>query len=220
MHKYKICVFLFLIFGIVSFNYGYATNVSLPLLGKVIYIDPGHGGLDPGTLYKDIYEKDINLSISKKLEEDLTKQGAIVYMTRYGDYDLSANNTINRKRSDLSRRSNLINRSNSDLYLSIHLNAETSSTWRGGQVFYDDINSKNQKLAKIFQMLFKKELNSNRKYQKVNTLYLQRRVKVPGILIEVGFLSNPNDRYLLKQDDYQQRVSNVITKGVVQYFTS
>lgn len=220
MHKYKICVFLFLILGIIGFNYSYASNVSLPLLGKVIYIDPGHGGMDPGTLYKDIFEKDINLSISKKLEADLTRQGAIVYMTRYGDYDLSANNTNNRKRSDLSRRSNLINRSNSDLYLSIHLNAETSSTWRGGQVFYDDINSENKKLAEIFQTLFKKELNSNRKYQKVSTLYLQKRVKVPGILIEVGFLSNPNDRYLLKQNDYQQRVSNVITKGVIQYFTS
>lgn len=220
MHKYKICVFLFLILGIVGFNYGYASSVSLPLLGKVIYIDPGHGGFDPGALYKDTFEKDINLSISKKIEEDLTKQGAIVYMTRYGDYDLSANNTINRKRSDLSRRSNLINRSDCDLYLSIHLNAETSSTWRGGQVFYDDINNDNKKIAEIFQELFKRELNSNRKYQKVSTLYLQKRVKVPGVLIEVGFLSNPNDRYLLKQDSYQQRVSNVITEGVIKYFTS
>lgn len=179
-----------------------------------------HGGFDPGALYKDTFEKDINLSISKKIEEDLTKQGAIVYMTRYGDYDLSANNTINRKRSDLSRRSNLINRSDCDLYLSIHLNAETSSTWRGGQVFYDDINNDNKKIAEIFQELFKRELNSNRKYQKVSTLYLQKRVKVPGVLIEVGFLSNPNDRYLLKQDSYQQRVSNVITEGVIKYFTS
>ena len=78
------------------------------------------------------------------LEDKLTKLGAIVYLTRYGDYDLAVTNTINRKRSDLSRRSNIINKSNCDLYLSIHLNAETSSTWRGGQIFYDDINSENK----------------------------------------------------------------------------
>lgn len=220
MHKYKICVFLFLILGILGFNYVYASNVSLPLLGKVIYLDPGHGGFDPGALYRDTQEKDINLEISKKLEKELSRQGAIVYMTRYGDYDLAANNTINRKRSDLSRRSNMINRSNCDLYLSIHLNAETSSTWRGGQVFYDDINENNKKIAEIFQQSMKRELNSNRKYQKVSTLYLQRRVKVPGILIEVGFLTNPNDRYLLKQDAYQSKVSNVITKSVIEYFNS
>lgn len=220
MHKYKIYVFLFLTIGILCFNYTYASNNSLPLLGKIIYIDPGHGGLDPGALYKTINEKDINLEISKKIEESLTRQGAIVYMTRYGDYDLSANNTINRKRSDLSRRSNIINRSNCDLYLSIHLNAETSSTWRGGQMFYDDINTKNKQIAEIFQKLFKEKLNSNREYKKVNDLYLQKRVKVPGILIEVGFLSNPNDRYLLKQDSYQSKVADVITEGVIEYFFS
>ena len=211
MHKYKIYVFLFLTIGILCFNYTYASNNSLPLLGKIIYIDPGHGGLDPGALYN---------TISKKIEESLTRQGAIVYMTRYGDYDLSANNTINRKRSDLSRRSNIINRSNCDLYLSIHLNAETSSTWRGGQMFYDDINTKNKQIAEIFQKLFKEKLNSNREYKKVNDLYLQKRVKVPGILIEVGFLSNPNDRYLLKQDSYQSKVADVITEGVIEYFFS
>lgn len=219
MHKYRICVFLFLIIGIFSFNYVYAKNISLPLFGKVIYIDPGHGGLDPGALYKDIYEKDINLEISKKLEESLGRQGAIVYMTRYGDYDLSVKHTINRKRSDLSRRSNIINKSNCDLYLSIHLNAETSSTWRGGQIFYDDINSENKEIAQVMQELFAKKLSSRRKYKKVNDLYLQKRVKVPGVLIEVGFISNPNDRYLLKQKSYQIKVADVITEGVIKYFS-
>lgn len=219
MHKYKICVFLFLLIGIIGFNYAYADNNALPLLGKIIYIDPGHGGLDPGTVYKDIYEKDINLSISKKIEDSLTRQGAVVYMTRYGDYDLSANNTINRKRSDLSRRSNIINKSNCDLYLSIHLNAETSSTWSGGQIFYDDKNEKNKDIAELFQKLFKEELNSSRKYKKVSDLYLQKRVKVPGVLIEVGFLSNPHDRYLLKKKSYQSKVADVITRGVIEHFS-
>ena len=95
--------------------------------------------MDPGAIYKDIEEADINLKIAQKASKLLEQYGAIVYLTRYGDYDLSVPNTINRKRSDLSRRGNIINRSNCDLYLSIHLNAEGSNTWKGAQMFYDNI---------------------------------------------------------------------------------
>ena len=95
---------------------------ELPLLGKVIYVDPGHGGPDPGANYKDIYEKDINLEISKILSNLLMERGAIVYLTREGDYDLSSPHVYLRKRSDLSRRAKLINETKCDLYLSIHLN--------------------------------------------------------------------------------------------------
>ena len=111
MIRYKMTVLFVLLIGICAFNFVKAGNNELPLFGKIIYLDSGHGGPDPGAMYKDIKEKDINLQISKKLEERLTKLGAIVYLTRYGDYDLSVNNTINRKRSDLSRRGNIINKS-------------------------------------------------------------------------------------------------------------
>lgn len=169
-------------------------------------------------MYKDIMEKDINLSISKILEDKLTKMGAIVYLTRYGDYDLSVNNTINRKRSDLSRRSNIINRSMCDLFISIHLNAESTGVWRGAQVFYDDINDQNIIFAKILQDNFKERLNSNREYKLSNDLYLQKRIKQPGVLIEVGFLSNASDRYLLKQESYQNKVATVIADSMIEYF--
>lgn len=219
MMKYKIYCLLVLIIMIISVGYvGATVKNDMPLLGKVIYLDAGHGGADPGALYKNIQEKDINLEISKKLEEKLSSLGAIVYQTRYGDYDLSVPHTINRKRSDLSRRGNIINNSLCDLYLSIHLNAETSSSWRGAQVFYDDINADNEKIAKIMQELFKKKLYSNRKYKKVNDLYLSKWVERPGVLLEVGFLSNPNDRYLLKSKNYQEKLVNIISEGVLQYF--
>ncbi len=220
MLKYKIYVLFLFILTLGSINYINANNNSLPLFGKVIYIDPGHGGLDPGAMYNGIKEKDINLEISKKLENKLTSMGAIVYLTRYDDYDLSANNTINRKRSDLSRRGNAINKSDCDIFLSIHLNAEDSSTWRGAQVFYDDTNAKNEEIAKIFQEQFKKDLKSTRNYKKVDELYLQRRIERPGVLLEVGFLSNSNDRYLLKQDSYQNRIVTSITSGLLKYFSA
>ena len=173
-------------------NYVNATSNTMPLIGKVIYIDPGHGGKDPGAMYNGVMEKDINLEISKVLERKLYEMGAIVYLTRYDDYDLSVNHTNNRKRSDLSRRSNVINKAKPDMYLSIHLNAESTGLYKGAQVFYSDNNKENKKIAELFQNEFKKNLGSLRKYKKDNNLYLEKRIKVPGVLIEVGFLSNPN----------------------------
>lgn len=219
MTKYKIYVLFLLIISFLSINYIIARNNELPLLGKVIYIDPGHGGLDPGAMYVGVKEKDINLKISKKIEETLTSLGAIVYLTRYGDYDLSVTNTINRKRSDLSRRSKIVNDSDCDLFLSIHLNAEDTGLWRGAQVFYNDKNKENKKIAQIFQNQFKKNLNSKRNYKKDNDLYLQRRIERPGILLELGFISNQSDRYLLKQDTYQKKIAQVIASSALEYFT-
>ncbi len=168
-------------------------------------------------MYKEIHEADLNLKISEKLEEKLVSLGAIVYLTRYGDYDLSVNHTINRKRSDLSRRGNIINRSDCDLFLSIHLNAEESGMWRGAEVYYDDVHPENKKIAKIMQEKLKKYLNSNRTMKKTDVFYLQKRIEKPGVLIEAGFLSNSSDRYLLKQDSYQNKIAVAITEGVLEY---
>lgn len=218
MLKYKLYVFLLFIIGILSINIVYASNKKLPLFGKVIYLDAGHGGKDVGATYSGIYEKDINLDISLKLEDKLTKLGAIVYQTRYGDYDLSVPNTINRKRSDLSRRSNIINNSKADIFLSIHLNAEETGLYRGPQVFYNDNNINNKGLAILFQKQLNKDLSGKRKYKKNNNLYLQKRIKIPGILIEAGFLSNANDRYLLKSNGYQDKIVNSIVNTLLYYF--
>lgn len=217
MLKYKIVCLSLFIFFLLVFNYVGAEEKTYPLLGKVIYVDPGHGGLDPGAVYKDIYESDINLQISEVLSNTLGEMGAIVYMTRYGDYDLGVINALNRKRSDLSRRGNIINRSNCDLYISIHLNAVSSPVWYGAQVFYDDVHEENERLAKIMQEELARYLKTKRKYKKTNDMYLHKRIQHPGILIEVGFLSNPNERYLLRQKYYQQKVSRAIASGVVKF---
>jgi len=208
-----------LIISLCSFSFVGAnkSEYNLELLGKVIYIDPGHGGADPGTVYKDIYEKDINLEICLKLQKVLESEGAIVYLTRYGDYDLS-NNIYSRKKSDLNNRSKIINASGADIYISIHLNSISSSTWKGAQVFYDDVNDKNIEIANLFQEQLKKDLKTNREVKEIKTMLMNRKITIPGILIEAGFLSNPNDRYLLRQDDYQYKICNSIRNGLIKYF--
>lgn len=216
----KIIILLLLIVWFCGVSIIKAKVNDLPLIGRVIYLDPGHGGLDPGAMHKDLKESTLTLKISEVLKNKLENLGSIVYMTRYGDYDLAVNNAQNRKRSDLSRRANVINKSQADLYLSIHLNANVSSTWKGAQVYYSDVNEKNILIAKILQDQFKKNLNTRRNFKKTEDMYMYKRINIPGVLVEVGFLSNPNERYLLQTDNYQNKVVDNITESVKLYFNS
>ncbi len=215
MRKYYIGILVVFFLFSITFVSANPLDSNLELVGKVIYLDPGHGGTDPGAIYKDIYEKDITLSICKKLKELLENDGAIVYMTRYDDYDLS-DSTYNRKYRDLNNRVKVINESMADLYISIHLNSIESTTWRGAQVFYDDINKENKILAKIIQT----NLNKERDIKEISKILMNRKIKVPGVLIEAGFLSNSNDRYLLKNFEYQYKLSKKIRDSIIKYFYS
>lgn len=218
MSKYKYIVLIFLSIILCLVNGVFAKDDGKELLSKVIYIDPGHGGADCGAYYKNVKESDINLEISIKLMNVLKKEGATVYLTRYGDYDLSTPDAWNRKRSDLSRRANIINKSNCDLYLSIHLNADDSGVLRGAEAYFDTINPENEKIASIFQEEFNRHLSSNRNFKENSTKYLQRRINRPGVLLEVGFLSNSSERSLLTSDVYQNKLVNVIKEGIYKYF--
>lgn len=216
MSKYKILMVSLLFVGILLFDIVKADDGVL--YGKCIYLDPGHGGLDPGATYAGVKEEDINLAIAFKLKEKLEDDGAVVYLTRDGDYDLAPAGSKERKRADLYRRSVLINNSGCDMYLSLHLNATTSTSWYGAQVFYDDINSQNIKLAEIMQKQLKADLKTTRKYKEVKDGYLYRRVKVPGVLVEMGFLSNSYERSKLKTDNYQALIASSIEKAIKTYF--
>lgn len=212
MIKYKMHILFLFIVTLCTFTF---VSAEEPMLkNKTIYIDPGHGGRDPGAIYKDIKESDINLQISKYLKKELENNGAQVYLTRIGDYDLSENNARNHKKNDLTARARLINESNCDMYISIHLNSDPSPTWNGIQIFYTDNNENNKKIAETI----KEQLKLKRKTKELKNMYLFEKISQPGILIEAGFISNPNDRYKLKQSEYQQELSKNITEGIIKYF--
>lgn len=216
MFKYKIYTIFTLIITLCTFTF---VNAKEPqLLGKTIYIDPGHGGRDPGAIYKDTKESNINLEISKELKQILEQNGAKVYLTRTGDYDISKPNATNHKKSDLGERARLINESNCDIYISIHLNSDPSPTWQGTQIFYTTKNENNQNLAQITQEKFKQNLNSQRKIKQLKNMYMFDRIEKPGILVEAGFISNENDRYKLKQKDHQKKIAQTITESIIEYF--
>lgn len=214
MRKLFIIVLFFLVF--LTSSICYSMELDTKLLGKVIVLDAGHGGKDSGTFVGEIKEKDINLNIVLKLEKELQRLGATVILTRDGDYDLSSPNVSRRKKSDFDNRINLINNSNADLYLSIHINYLAEKKYYGAQVFY---TKDNELLANVIQESFQSNLKSPMKEKKLsNSIYMYKQLDVPGVLIECGFLSNANERALLVQDEYQDRIVNAISKALIGYF--
>lgn len=196
---------------------------NLPLAGKIIYLDPGHGGPDGGAGDRDALEKDIALEVAIKLRDYLQGQGALVLMTREADKDLADSDTkglSRRKSADLKNRLELINKSDADLFLSIHLNSIPSPRWRGAQTFYSPHMVENERAAKLIQeeMVISLE-NTDRKAKIIENIYLIKHSKKPGALVEIGFLSNPGERASLVEDGYQEKVAAAIYRGVMRYFT-
>lgn len=194
----------------------YVNAISNKLVGKVVVIDIGHGGKDSGTVYKDIKEKDINLSIGLKLKKELIKYGVEVIMTREGDYDLSSPNALRRKKSDFDNRIKLINESNADMYISIHINYLDNAKYYGSQVFYTEDNLE---LASAIQSEMIEQLKSPLKERVLdNDIYMYKKLDIPGILIECGFMSNTKERSLLVTDKYQSKIVKSIIDGLIKYY--
>jgi N-acetylmuramoyl-L-alanine amidase len=197
---------------------------SMPLTGKVIVIDAGHGGPDGGAVGKgDIIEKDVSLDISLKLRHYFEEAGALVVMTRETDTDLADDRTQGyrrRKAEDLRKRVEMINEENVDLFISVHLNAVPSPKWSGAQTFYNPSNEESEALSRFIQDEIRRNLeNTARLAKKMDSVYLLRNVKTAGSLVEVGFLSHPNEKELLKTKDYQNKIAASIYQGVLRYYT-
>lgn len=194
----------------------YSSKKEDVLKGKVIVLDAGHGGKDGGTSVNGIYEKDINLAIVLKLRDELNKQGVDVILTRNGDFDLSSPNTNRRKKSDFDNRIKLINSSEADLYLSIHVNYLDNGKYYGAQTFY---TGDNEELANVIQTEFKKSLNSPMDVKKIsNSIYMYKQLTIPGVLIETGFISNSSERTLLISDEYQDKIVDAIVRALINYY--
>lgn len=207
MKKNYICLFLFLLF-FCFFNVAFASEKKLQ---NIVILDPGHGGVDPGTVIDNIKEKDINLKIALKVKEKLEQKNITVLLTRDGDYDLASPEVNRRKKSDFDHRIRRINESGANYYISIHLNYLENKSYFGPQVFY---TTENKDLAIQMQNDFNKTLNVNREAKKIpNTIYMYSKLKVPGVLIECGFLSNDEERKKLLDDNYIDNLASIIANN-------
>ncbi|MDQ0340222.1 N-acetylmuramoyl-L-alanine amidase [Caldalkalibacillus uzonensis] len=203
---------------------GAKSALGLPLTGQIIIIDPGHGGRDGGASSRSgIVEKDVALAISIYLRDLLQQAGAFVIMTRDTDVDLAseeAHRLGRRKKEDLMNRVKLINQSQGDLYVSIHLNSITSPNWRGAQTFYNPLWEESERLARFVQdELIRNLENTNRHAKKNQDIYILKASQIPGTLVEVGFLSNPHEANLLSTAEYQKKVAFAIYEGILRYYS-
>lgn len=193
------------------------SNINI-LYGKVIVIDPGHGGKDNGAEVNNVLEDEINLSIAKLLYQKLFDQGCIVHITRVGDYDLAPQDSQTRKMKDLKRRTQFINEVDADLFISIHLNIFIQEQVKGIQVFYQQYKDESKKLAKSLQNEFNRLINEKNKKPKIGDYYILNNTYPTGVLIECGFLSNEEDRLNLNNHDYQDKICKIIYKGILDFY--
>lgn len=172
--------------------------------------------MDPGSLYNDIYEKDITLSIGKYLEEYLSEMGATVIMTRTSDSDLSNGVKNHRKKADFDERIKIINQKIVDMYVSIHLNYLTDTRYYGAQVFY---NKNNEELAKSIQEYLNKNTNTDREVKRIPTsTYMYDKLNTNGVLVECGFLSNATERSKLVTKEYQSEFAKILAQAISHYY--
>lgn len=190
---------------------------SMPLSNKIILIDAGHGGWDPGKVASNnIFEKDINLAIAKKLQEYLEQSGAFVFMTRVEDEALS-----DKKMKDMLNRKEISNSTSADMMVSIHQNSFSQEKVKGAQVFYYKESESGKKLAEFIQTEIKKNIdeNNNRVAKTNSDYYILRKIKIPSVIVECGFLSNNNELEKLTSDEYQNKIAWAIYLGILDYYS-
>lgn len=188
------------------------------LKGRIIVIDPGHGGVDGGaeSALGDL-EKEITLQIGNKVANRLKAAGeANVIMTREVDIDFYTRGKGG-KRNDLERRLTIAQENNAELFVSIHANSIRGKQWTGAQTFYHSSSTEGKRLAEIIQSQLRDFPPGNKRREKAEDYYILRKSTVPTVLVEVGFLSSPDEAARLKNEAYQERLAEAIFRGIVEY---
>ena len=231
VHKKRILfIFIAIIISVLGYQVSIKNNrniietVSLPVSGKTIVLDAGHGYPDEGAESANgITEQKINLIITKKVQSLLEQSGCNVILTRSdenGIYDLESKTIREKKVSDIKNRVKIGNESSADAFISIHLNKIPQSQYYGWQAFFKPNNEESETLAKSLQ----EELNASiqkenkREALKITGKYIIEHVEIPIAIIECGFLSNPEEEQLLQQNEYQNRLAWGIYNGIMDYF--
>lgn len=208
-----------IIVPIISSRRTTATIKATPSLGITVVLDAGHGGVDPGSVGRKtkVTESELNLAIVLKLKDYLLTGGINCLLTRTDQNGLYGAYTKDYKKRDMDARKKIIESSNADLVVSVHMNSFTSSRYRGAQVFYSELNPESSKLATLIQQCFASDLAESNKGSSIADYFMLKCSTLPSVLCECGFISNPEDEALLVTPEYQNKVAYAIYKGIVSY---
>ncbi len=194
------------------------------LNNRVIVIDPGHGGIDPGVIGKNgTREKDITLEVAKRLGLVLSQSGAAVILTRDTDTDLSdpdLKGLLAKKRQDLKRRTDIANERKADVYIGIHVNSFPAAKYSGAQTFYQSGQKGGKILAEAIQAELRRVLQNTSRVAKGMDFYTNRATVMPSTTVEIGFMSNPVEEQMMLDSEYQNKIVWGIFVGLVSYFGS
>ncbi len=199
-------------------------TVSLPVSGKTIVIDAGHGKPDEGAESSNgTTEAETNLKIALKLQNLLEQSGSSVVLTRSDEnaiYDIDAKTLKQKKISDIHNRVKIGNESSADIFVSIHLNKIPQQQYDGWQTFYKDGNEQGKKLAEKIQSNLNDAIQKENKRvaKTIDNVYIIKYVEIPTTIVECGFLSNPEEEKLLLEDEYQNKLAWGIYNGIIDYF--
>lgn len=209
---------------IVSAIYVFGTMTYAVLVKKqtktVVVIDVGHGGKDPGKVSVDgIKEKDVNLQIAKYLKDYLIAQDFAVYLDRETDCDLSDSGVSNMKTSDMKNRIDFFDEKAADYVISIHQNSYPDASCHGAQVFYYSGSETGKEMANEIQSnLLSFDPTNKRVAKDSSDYYILRKSKVPTVIVECGFLSNPTETSHLTDGSYQKDLAYSICMGFCRFY--
>ncbi len=192
----------------------------MPKAEHVIVIDAGHGGKDGGAVGKTsgVSESELNLAFSKKLKKICQSFGFDVVLTRSDMEGLYSPTADNKKKSEMEKRRKIIEKSGADLVVSIHMNSFPSSAACGAQVYYADGSVSGQALAESVQNSLYSGIENSKKTAKVGDFYVLNCTDKPSILVECGFLSNPEEEALLQDESYQEKFCYNLFCGILQFY--
>ena len=223
LKKLELVLLILMVAGLVILNRNIGDLVNsdtIEIEERTVILDAGHGGSDPGKVgINNALEKEINLEISKKVKALLEAKEIKVIMTRENDEMLCEETADNKKREDMKRRTEMINEIRPFLVGSIQQNRFSDASVSGAQVFYYSGSEESEKMAVLMQNALRELDEQNQREAKANdSYYLLKKTKVPTLIVECGFLSNPEEAEKLVTDEYQDAISNAIVKGIESCF--
>ncbi|MEM5767845.1 MAG: N-acetylmuramoyl-L-alanine amidase [Bacillota bacterium] len=201
---------------LVTYGTNQRTGQLRPLQGKIIVVDPGHGGSDTGAIGpENIMEKQVTLSIAQELRRLLANDGATVIMTRSADRDVAFNGASDAE--ELAARINVANRNNADLFISIHADSFDGDAG-GTTTYFSDTTGDNMQLAQLVQGNMVAQLRLDDRGIQTNDFYVLEHAGMPAILTEIAFISNPREERLLATRSFNKKAAVGIFNGIEQYF--
>ena len=187
--------------------------------GVVIVLDAGHGGRDGGSVGKNgTIEKDINLDYTLALKERLIENGYVVVLTRKDDDGLYSEFASNKKISDMTARMNIIKKANPNLVVSIHMNSFADSSVRGANCYYKIDDEASKTCADLIQSCLQTYCNAKNAKAKGGDYFMLNCSYYTSVLVECGFLSNPEEENDLKTTEYRDKIVDAIYNGILLYF--